>query len=122
MAISTRWIEISRDETPKEALLRELLEEIGTNEVEIIAEYPKWISYKFPKEVLEKKKLYIGQKQKYFVVKLKTNAKVNVSTKTPEFKEYKFVSLNDVLNEVSSIKKPIYQEVLSYFEGENILF
>ncbi|MDU9800377.1 RNA pyrophosphohydrolase, partial [Helicobacter pylori] len=33
---------IDEGETPLEALYRELLEEIGTNEIEILAQYPRW--------------------------------------------------------------------------------
>ena len=39
---------IDEGESAKEALYRELEEEIGTRDVEIIAEYPKWVSYDFP--------------------------------------------------------------------------
>lgn len=36
---------IDKGESVKNALFRELKEEIGTDEVEIIAEYPEWLSY-----------------------------------------------------------------------------
>ena len=39
---------IDEDETPREALFRELREEIGTSDIEVIAEYPNWLSYDFP--------------------------------------------------------------------------
>jgi putative (di)nucleoside polyphosphate hydrolase len=84
---------IDKGETPKEALLRELKEEIGTSDVEIIAAIPNWVSYDFPEKVAQKMKPYIGQRQKYFLVKLKPNAKINLYTEEPEFKEYKFCLL-----------------------------
>lgn len=61
---------IDKSETPKEALFRELKEEIGTNKVDIIAEYPEWISYDFPPQVVKKMYPYDGQIQKYFLVRL----------------------------------------------------
>ena len=45
---------IDEGETPKIALFRELEEEIGTNNVEIIAEFPGWVSYDFPSGVAKK--------------------------------------------------------------------
>ena len=57
---------IDEGENPKEALLRELKEEIGTDQVEIVAEYPEWVSYDFPKTIARKMYPYDGQRQKYF--------------------------------------------------------
>ncbi|MBP5778805.1 MAG: RNA pyrophosphohydrolase, partial [Campylobacter sp.] len=76
---------IDKGETPKVAILRELKEEIGTDKVEIIAECPDWHSYDFPQSVADKMKPYDGQKQKYFLVRLKKVSNLNINTKNPEF-------------------------------------
>lgn len=107
---------IDAGETPKDALLRELDEEIGTNKIEILAEYPEWLSYDFPPKAKGKMYPYDGQSQKYFLVKLKNGAKINLDTKEPEFKEYKFVDAKDVLEYVGNMKKDIYRKVLTYFK------
>ena len=112
---------IDEGETPKEALLRELLEEIGTNEVDIIAEYPEWISYEFLNKNPKKKYPFDGQTQKYFLVKLKANATINIKTKEAEFMAYKFVKYEAVMNTISNIKKPIYKRVLTYFKKAGYL-
>jgi len=112
---------IDEGESPKEALLRELKEEIGTDEVEIIAEMPGWQSYDFPKTVAKKMYPYDGQKQKYFLVRLKKGAKINLNTEIPEFKEYKFVSPQEVFEYVKSFKRPVYKKVLDYFRKEGYL-
>jgi putative (di)nucleoside polyphosphate hydrolase len=112
---------IDDGESPKEALFRELKEEIGTKKVEIIAEYPEWLSYDFPKKVVAKMYPYSGQMQKYFLVKLKKSAKVNLKTKHPEFVKYKFVELEEVLDFIIYFKKPIYEKVLEYFKKEGYL-
>ncbi|NPA73930.1 MAG: RNA pyrophosphohydrolase [Epsilonproteobacteria bacterium] len=112
---------IDEGETPKEALFRELKEEIGTNKVEIIAEYPKWVSYDFPNIIAKKMYPYDGQIQKYFLVRLKEDAKINLNTKHPEFDSYKFVKYKDVFNYVIYFKRPIYKEVLNYFKKEGYL-
>ena len=96
---------IDDGETPKQALLRELKEEIGTDEIEIIGVMPKWVSYDFPEKVADKMKPYVGQRQKYFLVKLKPNAKINLNTEIPEFKEYKFVLIKDFYKFINNFKR-----------------
>ncbi len=108
-------------ESPRDALFRELREEIGTDEVDIIAEHPEWISYDFLNRHARKMYPFDGQKQKYFLVKLKPGAKIDLKTKEPEFMEYKFLSYDEVLETISTIKKPIYKKVLSYFKKEGYL-
>ena len=71
---------IDEGETAKEALFRELEEEIGTKEIEIIAEYPRWVSYEFPPAIAKRMYPYDGQRQKYYLVKLKKGARVNINT------------------------------------------
>jgi 8-oxo-dGTP pyrophosphatase MutT (NUDIX family) len=112
---------IDKGETPKVALLRELKEEIGTNDIQIIAEYPEWISYDFPPNVAQKMKPYDGQVQKYFLVKLNNNAKINLNTKLPEFSEYKFVKYNDINEYVAFFKRTVYKKVLQYFKKEGYI-
>ena len=112
---------IDEGETPKEALFRELKEEIGTDEVEVITEYPKWLSYDFPPKTKGKMYPFDGQTQKYFLVKLKSGAKIDLATKEPEFNEYKFVDVKDVLEHVSNMKREIYKKVLIYFKRNGFL-
>ncbi len=109
---------IDKGESPREALFRELKEEIGTNEVEIIAEYPEWVSYDFPKTIAKKMYPYDGQRQKYFLVRLKPGAKINIETKEPEFSSYKFVPLKELFHYVTFFKRPVYKKVLDYFKKE----
>ncbi len=112
---------IDKNEEPKSALKRELKEEIGTDEVEIIAQYPKWLSYDFPSRVREKMYPYDGQIQKYFLVRLKHNARINIHTKDPEFETYRFVKAEEVFEMVNHFKRKIYIQVLRYFEEEGYI-
>lgn len=112
---------IDKGEEVEEALFRELEEEIGTKEAEIIGEYPKWISYDFPEKISKKMKPFKGQTQRYFVLKLKQNAKINLDTEHPEFDDYKFVSVEDVLALTAHFKKPVYETVINYFINEGLL-
>ncbi len=112
---------IDGDETPQEALYRELLEEIGTDEVDIIAEHPEWISYEFLNKGSKKIYPFDGQTQKYFLVKLRPNAQIDLETKEPEFMDYKFIKYKEVMEMISRIKKPIYKRVLTHFKKEGYL-
>ena len=112
---------IDKGEEVKEALFRELEEEIGTDQATIVAEYPEWISYDFPEKVAKKMKPYKGQTQRYFLLKLKKDASINLATEHPEFIDYKFVSVEDVLNHTAHFKKPVYETVLNYFKSEGLL-
>jgi len=112
---------IDEGEEVQEALFRELEEEIGTDKVKIIAEYPEWISYDFPPKIAKKMNPWIGQKQRYFLVKLKKNAEINIATKHPEFSDYKFVGVDEVLKQSASFKQEVYESVINYFKDEGLL-
>ncbi|MGB1227091.1 MAG: RNA pyrophosphohydrolase [Poseidonibacter sp.] len=112
---------IDDGETAKEALYRELEEEIGTGDVEIIAEYPKWVSYDFPPAIAKKMQPYDGQIQKYYLVKLKKGAKINIETEIPEFSEFKFVPTKNIYDYITFFKRTVYKQVIKYFKSEGYI-
>ena len=112
---------IDKGEKVQEALFREMEEEIGTLDATIVAEYPEWISYDFPPKIAQKMKPYKGQTQRYFLLKLDEHAKIDLDTKHPEFSDYKFVKLKEVLEHTAHFKKPVYEKVINYFKKEGLL-
>lgn len=112
---------IDENENTKSAILRELEEEIGTKDVEFIATYPKWLKYDFPSKVAQKMYPYDGQSQKYFLLRLKTNAKINLNTKHPEFDAYKFVDLKELFSIINHFKRPLYVKVIKYFQEKGYI-
>lgn len=112
---------IDDGESSKEALFRELEEEIGTNQIEIIAEYPTWVSYEFPAAIARKMYPYDGQIQKYYLVKLKKGAKININTQIPEFSEYKFVPTKNIYDYITFFKRTVYKQVLQHFKKEGYI-
>ncbi|QOY51473.1 RNA pyrophosphohydrolase [Candidatus Sulfurimonas baltica] len=112
---------IDEGEEVQEALFRELEEEIGTNKVKIVSEYPEWISYDFPPRIAENMKPYVGQKQRYFLVKLKKSAIIDINTSHPEFSDYKFVDIDEVLELSASFKQNVYEVVIKFFKNEGFL-
>jgi putative (di)nucleoside polyphosphate hydrolase len=111
---------IDDGETPVEALLRELQEEIGCNSVDVIAEYPHWIKYDFPNGAVARKMYpFDGQTQKYFLVKLKDSAKINLdSYHEPEFEEYRYVEYEQLLKKATYFKRRVYRRVIEHFVRE----
>ena len=112
---------IDEGEEVEEALFREMEEEIGTSDATIVAQYPEWISYDFPTKIAEKMKPFKGQKQRYYLMRLSENAKINLDTEHPEFISHKFVSVEDSLNVTAHFKKPVYEKVINYFKEEGLL-
>lgn len=112
---------IDAGETSEEALFRELEEEIGTSEIEVIGEYPDWVSYDFPKHIAKKMHPYCGQTQRYYLVRLKDERLVNLETKHPEFKDHKYIEVETVLEMVAKFKKPVYEQVIEHFKKEGLL-
>ncbi|MBD3792813.1 MAG: RNA pyrophosphohydrolase [Campylobacterales bacterium] len=114
---------IDEGETPVEALLRELQEEIGCNRVEVIAEYPHWIKYDFPNGASARKMYpYDGQTQKYFLVKLKEDATIDLDCcHEPEFEDYKYVEYEQLLKKAAYFKRKVYRKVIEYFVREGYI-
>jgi putative (di)nucleoside polyphosphate hydrolase len=112
---------IDDGESSKKAMFRELEEEIGTDKVKIISRYPKWLKYDFPKAVKKRMKPYSGQKQRYYLVRLKKSAKIDINTKKPEFCDYKFVKPKELFDDISHFKKPIYKKVIKHFKQKGYL-
>ena len=64
---------------------------------------------------------YDGQTQRYFLVKLKNDAVINLETKVPEFDDHKFVSLDEAIKKTSYFKSKVYKKVITYFQEEGYL-
>ncbi len=113
---------IDEGETKIEALLRELGEEIGTSDVEILGEYPDWISYDFPSVASGKRYPFKGQSQKYFLVRLKDNNKVDLSAfREPEFDDYRCVTREALFKKAAFLKRKAYKKVIDYFTKKGLL-
>ena len=113
---------IDEGETPQEALYRELLEEIGCNNVEILGEFPEWITYDFPNASRGKQYPFDGQTQKYFLVRLKEESKIDLNAfDIPEFKEYEFVVYGELFKKVTYFKRRVYRRVIDHFIKEGLI-
>jgi putative (di)nucleoside polyphosphate hydrolase len=94
---------IDENETPEQAMFRELKEEIGTSEVEIIGTLESPIRYEWPETLYSRG--YRGQEQYYFLVELKPEAILDcVNCRTQEFSQLEWLSKSQFISRLSSSK------------------
>ena len=109
---------IDKGETPAEAALREMEEEIGTGKAEIVAESRQWLRYDLPDHLVGKvwKGKYRGQKQRWFALRfLGQDADIDTATEHPEFDAWQWVELDDLPGLVIPFKRDTYRAVVSEF-------
>lgn len=108
---------LNENEDLDECLFRELWEECGLKEhdVDILGCTKNWLRYKLPKKLVrDTKPLCIGQKQKWYLLQIKSeeiNFKLDCSEK-PEFDDWQWVSYWYPLKQVISFKKDVYRKAL----------
>jgi putative (di)nucleoside polyphosphate hydrolase len=109
---------VQRHESPEEALLRELNEEVGLapEDVEIIACTDRWLRYRLPRHLIRQNShpVCIGQKQKWFLLRLLSDTekiRFDMSDK-PEFDHWRWVSYWYPVNQVVSFKRKVYRKAL----------
>jgi len=111
---------IDQDEDPRKAIFRELKEEIGTANAEIIEESADWLSYDLPKDVrkLVWKGRYRGQKQKWYLLRyLGTDADIDLTAdKHPEFSTWKWADFESIPDMIVEFKRDLYQDIVATFQ------
>jgi len=109
---------IDDGETPEQAALRELEEEIGTGKAEIIAESADWLTYELPPELVGVawKGRYRGQKQKWFALRFTgRDSDIRIDTEHPEFAEWRWVEFDRLVELIVPFKRELYQQVTAEF-------
>jgi putative (di)nucleoside polyphosphate hydrolase len=110
---------IDKGEEPQVAALRELKEEIGTCNAEIIGEIKNWLNYDLPPELLGKlwKGRFRGQTQKWFAMRfLGNDTEINPTTvANPEFSAWKWIDITEIEQMAVPFKRAVYQSVVSEF-------
>lgn len=109
---------IDEGENSDEALMRELLEEVGTNNIEIIYSSTNWYTYNIPLEFVPKwwGDKYIGQQQKWYLAKfLGNDSEININTESPEFVSWRWVDIDELPELIVSFKRELYQDIIKEF-------
>lgn len=109
---------IDDNESPEDALYRELYEEIGLEreDVRILACTRGWLRYRLPRRLVRRDSvpLCVGQKQKWFLLELLgSDEKVRMNRSgSPEFDDWRWVSYWYPLSQVVTFKREVYRRAM----------
>jgi putative (di)nucleoside polyphosphate hydrolase len=110
---------IDAEEDPREAVLRELAEEVGTDRATIIGEHPDWLTYDLPPELLgiALKGKYRGQRQRWFALRFTgTDADIRLDADPhPEFDAWRWARLDELPALAVPFKLEIYRVLAKSF-------
>ncbi len=109
---------IDGDESPRDACLRELKEETGTDKADIIAESREWLSYDLPEDIADKvwKGRFRGQSQKWFCLRfIGEDSDIDINTAHPEFEDWKWVDYETLPDLIVPFKRTLYEQVVAEF-------
>lgn len=109
---------IRPDEDAEAAMFRELREEVGLEppDVVVVGSTEGWLTYRLPERFIrrEQRPLCIGQKQRWFLLELRSAAnRVRFDlTPDPEFDRCRWVDYWRPVKEVVYFKRPVYVRAL----------
>lgn len=110
---------IADDETPRQTVMRELFEEVGTVKAEIVAETQDWLSYDLPADFADTvwQGRYRGQRQKWFALRF-TGDDTDIDLAAsghPEFDDWRWLPLADLPAVIVPFKRPLYEDLVAEF-------
>jgi putative (di)nucleoside polyphosphate hydrolase len=109
---------IDQGETPEQAALRELKEEIGTDRATPLREMESWLDYDLPQHLLgvALKGRYRGQRQKWLAMRFTgRDGDIDVNTHEPEFADWKWLAMEALPRLIVPFKRDTYTKVIDAF-------
>ncbi|MEN8213694.1 MAG: RNA pyrophosphohydrolase [Pseudomonadota bacterium] len=109
---------IDSDETPEEAMYRELGEEVGLkpHQVDLLGSTTDWLRYRLPRRYIRKQStpICIGQKQRWYLLRVncKESAFCLDQSPKPEFDHWRWVKYWYPVDKVVYFKRKVYADAL----------
>ena len=111
---------IDENETPEETCIRELAEETGIiGNYKILDKTQEWYSYDLPKNLQKRlwRGKYKGQIQQWFIISFfGKESEINIKTKHPEFKNWKWAYKEELMGLIVPFKKELYENTFAEFD------
>jgi putative (di)nucleoside polyphosphate hydrolase len=107
---------IDEGEEPRQAVLRELKEETGTDKAQIIGEMDDWVTYDLPSHLvgIAFHGKYRGQRQKWFALRFTGEDRdIDLTAHEPEFSAWKWLSLAELPRVIVPFKRDSYAKVVA---------
>lgn len=115
---------IDKGESEEVALKRELEEETGISKnFNIIKISEKKYTYDLPTSLQKKlwKGKYKGQEQRWFLLRfIGEDKEIDIQTQKPEFKKWKWIQQEDLIDIIIPFKRKLYKNILEEFKNELI--
>ncbi len=111
---------IDDGEDARQAAMRELMEEAGTDKAEIVAEMPEWLYYDLPAHLIGVafRGKYKGQKQRWFLMRFTgQDNDIDLYAHEPEFSDWKWFDLDEIPNLIVPFKRLTYEAVIAGFRS-----
>ncbi len=111
---------IDAGESPREAALRELGEEVGlgAGRVEVLRESAVWLPYDLPRTLVPRlwKGRYRGQSQRWFAMRFEgSDEAIDIETEQPEFRAWTWMRHDELMDKIVPFKRDIYARVFDEF-------